>query len=96
MSIFKMADLSHVGFLGSNNGFFEKPMYDFLYVVNRHHSSTMLSFLRKSRFFLYFGDRQTDKQTDKQMDSIGALSRSRCREQRLNKLKQITTFNVET
>jgi len=30
MSIFKMADLSHIGFYGSNNGFFEKPMYDFL------------------------------------------------------------------
>jgi len=26
MSIFKMADLSHVEFYGSNNGFFEKPM----------------------------------------------------------------------
>ena len=30
MSIFKMADLSHLGIYGSNNGFFEKPMYDFL------------------------------------------------------------------
>jgi len=30
ISIFKMADLSHLGFKGSNNGFFEKPMYDFL------------------------------------------------------------------
>jgi len=30
MSIFKMADQSHLGFLGSNNGFFEKLMYDFL------------------------------------------------------------------
>jgi len=28
MSIFKMADLSHPGFYGSNNGLFEKPMYD--------------------------------------------------------------------
>jgi len=37
--------------------------------------------LRKSRF-LYFGDRQTDKQTDEQMDSIDALSRSRCRKRR--------------
>jgi len=25
-SIFKMADLSHLGFYGSNNGFFEKPV----------------------------------------------------------------------
>jgi len=35
--------------------------------------------------FLYFGDRQTNKQTDEQMDSTDALSRSRCRERRLNK-----------
>ena len=40
--------------------------------------------MRKSRF-LHFGDRQTDRQTDKQMDSSDALSRSRCRERRLNK-----------
>ena len=32
-------------------------------------------------------DRQTAGQTDKQMDSPNALSRSRCRERRLNKLK---------
>ena len=30
MSIFKMADLSHLEIYGSNNGFFGKPMYDFL------------------------------------------------------------------
>jgi len=30
MSIFKMADLRYLEFYGSNNGFFEKPMYDFL------------------------------------------------------------------
>jgi len=29
-----MADLSHLGFQGSNNGFFEKPMYDFLCAFN--------------------------------------------------------------
>jgi len=28
--IFKTADLSRLGFYGSNNRFFEKPMYDFL------------------------------------------------------------------
>jgi len=41
--------------------------------------------------FLYFGDiwtyRQTDRQTDEQTDSIDALSRSRCRERRLNKAR---------
>jgi len=30
MSMFKMADLSHLGFYGSNNGFFEKPNYNLL------------------------------------------------------------------
>jgi len=36
--------------------------------------------------FLHFGDRETDRQTDEQMDSIIALSHSRClREHRLNK-----------
>ena len=29
---------------GSNNGFFETPMCDFLLVVNRDHSSELLSF----------------------------------------------------
>jgi len=43
MSIFKMADL-RFGFQRSNNGFFEKLMYDFLYVVNRDYSSKLLSF----------------------------------------------------
>ena len=42
----------------------------------------------KIGFFLHFGDRETNKQryrqTDEQMDSIDALSRSRCRERRLN------------
>ena len=41
--------------------------------------------------FLHFGDRQTDrltdKQTNEQMDSTDALSRSRCRERRLNNSK---------
>jgi len=39
MLIFK-----HVGFYGSNNGFFEKLMYDFLQVVNRDYSSKLLTF----------------------------------------------------
>ena len=30
VSIFKMADLSHLGFYGSNNGCFEKPNYNSL------------------------------------------------------------------
>jgi len=80
MSIFKMADLSHLWFYGSNNGFFAKPMCDF----NIHRSSKLLSFW-ENRIFLHFGDRQTDIRTDVDC-SIDALSRSRCRERRLNKV----------
>ena len=64
-------------------------LHNFLYVDNRHHSSKLLSFW-ENRVFLHFGDWQTDKQTNRQtneqMDSTGALSCSRCRERRLNKL----------
>jgi len=57
-SIFKMADLGHLGFYGSNNGFFEKPLYDFLYSSS---IETIALNCSKSRFYiLYFGDRQTD------------------------------------
>ena len=67
VSIFKMVDLSQLGLLGPDNGFFEKPMYDFLQVVNGHRSSKLLSFW-ENRVFLHFGDRQTNRQTDKQTD----------------------------
>ena len=62
-----MADLRHLGFQGSNNGFFEKPMqaYDFIQVVNRHHSYKLLSF-SENRVFAFC--RQTDRQTDKLTD----------------------------
>jgi len=87
MSIFKMADLSHLGFWGSNNAFLVKSMYDFLWVVSRHHSSKLLSFWENR--VLEFGDRQTNRQTnrqaDEQIDTPVAWSRSRCRERRLNK-----------
>ena len=45
----------------------------------------------KIAFFAFWRqtDRQTNMQTDEQMDSIDALSRSRCRERRLN---NSTTF----
>jgi len=67
MSIIKMADLGHLGFYGSNNCFVGKQMYDFLYVVSRHHSSKLLSFW-ENRLFLHFGDRQTHRLTDRQTD----------------------------
>jgi len=69
------------------------------YIVNRDHSSKfnqsifiLLKFARTKNniAFLHFGDRQTNRQinrqTDKQMDKPTALSRSSCRERRLNKL----------
>jgi len=76
-TIFKMADLRHLEFLGSNNGFFEKLME----VVNRYHSSKLLSFWRKSRFCVCI--LATDRRTIEQMDRANAQRRSRCRERRL-------------
>jgi len=85
MSIFKIADLSHLGFSGCNNGFFENPNYITAYrsTIDTIALNYLVFFTKIS--FLYFGDRQTnkqtDRQTDEQMDSTDALSRSR----RLNK-----------
>jgi len=39
----------------------------------------------KIAFFAFW--RQTDRQTDEQMDNTDALSRSRCRERRLNNVQ---------
>jgi len=58
VSIFKMADLSHFGFQGSNNGCFEKPNYNLL----------NCSVSSKSRFCILATDRQTDRQTNGQTD----------------------------
>ena len=44
----------------------------------------------KIAVFLHFGDRQTDKHTDEQIDSTDALSRSRYRKPRLDKLGLLT------
>jgi len=44
-----------------------------------------LVFEKIAFFCILATDRQTDRQTNKQMDNIDALSRSRCRERRLNK-----------
>jgi len=46
-------------------------------------------FFEKIAFFLDFGNRQTNRPTNKQMDSIDALSRSRCRERQLNSAPEI-------
>ena len=44
----------------------------------------------KIAFFAFW--RQTDRQTDEQMDSTDLLSRSRCRERRLNNLSCVCTL----
>jgi len=54
MWLFKMADFHHLGFWGSNYGFFKKLMYDFLQVVNRDHSSKLLSFWENCVFFAFW------------------------------------------
>ena len=72
--------------LGSNNGFFEKSNY-----ITSYRSSVdtialnCLVFEKIAFFCILATDRLTDRQTDEQMDSIDALSRSCCRERRLNK-----------
>ena len=38
----------------SNNEFFENPTYNFLYVVNRHHSCRLLSFWENHVFFAFW------------------------------------------
>jgi len=85
MSIFKMADLSHLGLYGSNNKFFEKPMQ--AYITSYRSSIDTIArncLVFEKIAFLHFGDRQTDGRTDKQMDSSDALSHFRYRERRLN------------
>jgi len=76
MSIFKMADLSHLGYEGSNNGFFEKPNY-----ITSYRSSIDTIPLHCLVFekiaFLHFGDRQTNRRTDGQHRCTKPLSLSR-------------------
>ena len=68
MSIFKMADLGHAGFSGSNNGFFEKPNYNLL---------NCLVFEKITFFCILATDRQTDKRTDGHHRCTKLLSLSR-------------------
>ena len=89
MSIFKMADLSHLGFRGPIMGSLKSPC------TSSYRSSIETIALNclvfeKSRFCAFW--RQTDRQTYEQMDNIDALSHSRCRERRLN--NQCEIFNT--
>ena len=67
--------------------FFEKPNYITSYRPSIDTIALNCLVFEKIAFFCISAtDRQTDKQTDEQMDSTDALSRSRCRERRLNKI----------
>jgi len=76
MSIFKMANLSHLGSYGSNNGFFEKPNYITSYRSSLDTIALNCLFFEKIAF-LHFDDRQTNKQTDGQHRCTKPLSLSR-------------------
>ena len=64
MSIFKMADLSHLGFYGSNNGFFVKPNYITSYRSTIDTIALNCLVFGKVAFCAFW--RQTDRLTDKQ------------------------------
>jgi len=74
MSIFKMAILAILDFRGPIMGYLKSPCTTSIYTI----ALDCLVFEKIA--FLHFGDRQTNEQ----MDSSDALSRSRCRERRLN------------
>jgi len=59
-----MADLRHLGFYGSNNGFFEKPVYDFLNCL----------VFEKSRFCILATDRPTNRWTGPLHEAALALA----------------------
>ena len=88
MSIFKMADLSYLGFQGSKNGFFEKRNN-----ITSYRSSidtialNCLVFQKIAFFCILATHKQTDEQTDRRTyGQHRCSSRSRCRERRLNNL----------
>ena len=78
LQIFKMADLSHIGFQGSNDGALKSPCRTSYRSSIETVALNCLVFEKIA--FLYFGYRQTNRQ----MDSTDAVSRSRCGERRLN------------
>ena len=55
MSIFKMADLSNLGFQRSNNGFFEKLNYNFLCRHSSMNNIALNCLVFQKRAFLNFG-----------------------------------------
>jgi len=61
-TIFKIADLSHLEFQGSNNGFFESPCR-----TSYRSSLNCLVFEKIVFLSTHFGDRQTNERTDVQL-----------------------------
>ena len=77
-SNFKMADLRHLGFYGSNNGFFENS-------CTTSYRSSIETIALNCFVIEKIAMNVLATETDEQMDSSNALSRPRCRERRLNK-----------
>jgi len=86
MSIFKMADLSHLGFYSPIMGSLKSPCT--ISYMSSIDTIALNCLVFEKIVFFHFCDRQIDEQ----MDSIDALSRSRCRERRLNKEVNCTDF----
>jgi len=82
MSIFKMADLSYLGFWGSNNGFLEKPNYITSYRSSVDTIPLNCIVFEKIAFFVVW--QQTDRQTNRRTDGQHRCTKPRQRE-RLNK-----------
>ena len=75
MSILKMAELSHIGLLGSNNGFFEKPSSAYITSYRSSINTIALNCLvfEKITFFAFW--RQTDRQTNRRTNRWTSLMR---------------------
>jgi len=84
MSIFKIVDLSHLGFQGPIMGSLKSPCTTFYRSSVDTIAVNCLVFWENRVFAIWRQTgRQTDRQTDEQIDTPVAWSRSRCRERRL-------------
>jgi len=70
-----MAELSHIGLLGSNNGFFEKPSSAYITSYRSSINTIALNCLvfEKIAFFAFW--RQTDRQTNRRTNRWTSLMR---------------------
>ena len=86
MSIFKMANQAIWDFRGIIMGSLKSPCTTSYGSSVDTVAPNCVLFEKIALFCILVTDRLTDGQTDKQMDSTDPLSRSRCRERRLNKI----------